>query len=37
MSHTDRVACDITDPDGNHFQVSEEEEQRGGKEAELCV
>uniref|UniRef100_A0A8C3A3I6 Sperm associated antigen 17 n=1 Tax=Cyclopterus lumpus TaxID=8103 RepID=A0A8C3A3I6_CYCLU len=21
MSHTDIVACDITDPDGNHFQV----------------
>ncbi|XP_041635673.1 sperm-associated antigen 17 [Cheilinus undulatus] len=24
MSHTDRVACDITDPDGNHFQVLED-------------
>ncbi|KAM7366160.1 hypothetical protein PAMP_015625 [Pampus punctatissimus] len=22
MSHTDKVACDITDPDGNHFQIS---------------
>lgn len=22
MSHTDKVACEITDPDGNHFQVS---------------
>lgn len=22
MSHTDAVVCDITDPDGNHFQVS---------------
>ncbi|XP_026155171.1 sperm-associated antigen 17 isoform X2 [Mastacembelus armatus] len=21
MSHTDSVACDVTDPDGNHFQV----------------
>lgn len=21
-SHSDRVACDVTDPDGNHFQVS---------------
>ncbi|KAM8746844.1 sperm-associated antigen 17 [Acanthopagrus schlegelii] len=21
MSHTDIVACDVTDPDGNHFQV----------------
>lgn len=21
MSHRDTVACDITDPDGNHFQV----------------
>uniref|UniRef100_A0A3Q3LHS1 Sperm associated antigen 17 n=1 Tax=Mastacembelus armatus TaxID=205130 RepID=A0A3Q3LHS1_9TELE len=39
MSHTDSVACDVTDPDGNHFQVSylpapstlthEEEEQDG--------
>ncbi|XP_031140996.1 sperm-associated antigen 17 isoform X4 [Sander lucioperca] len=24
MSHTDTVACDITDPDGNHFQVMED-------------
>nr|XP_046236431.1 sperm-associated antigen 17 isoform X2 [Scatophagus argus] len=24
MSHTDRVACDITDPDGNHFEVMED-------------
>ncbi|XP_034532729.1 sperm-associated antigen 17 isoform X2 [Notolabrus celidotus] len=24
MSHTDKVACDITDPDGNHFQVMED-------------
>uniref|UniRef100_A0AAQ4R7M9 Sperm associated antigen 17 n=1 Tax=Gasterosteus aculeatus aculeatus TaxID=481459 RepID=A0AAQ4R7M9_GASAC len=24
MSHTDAVACDITDPDGNHFQVMED-------------
>ncbi|XP_073330742.1 sperm-associated antigen 17 [Pagrus major] len=24
MSHTDRVACDVTDPDGNHFQVMED-------------
>ncbi|CAK6967972.1 LOW QUALITY PROTEIN: sperm-associated antigen 17 [Scomber scombrus] len=24
MSHTDKVACDITDPDGNHFQVLED-------------
>lgn len=23
MSHTDIVACDVTDPDGNHFQVSD--------------
>ncbi|XP_029695831.1 sperm-associated antigen 17 isoform X3 [Takifugu rubripes] len=23
MSHTHRVACDITDPQGNHFQVTE--------------
>lgn len=21
LSHTDKVACDVTDPDGNHFQV----------------
>ncbi|CAB1452349.1 unnamed protein product [Pleuronectes platessa] len=24
MSHTDKVACDITDADGNHFQVMED-------------
>ncbi|XP_068569604.1 sperm-associated antigen 17 isoform X3 [Cebidichthys violaceus] len=24
MSHTDIVACDVTDPDGNHFQVMED-------------
>ncbi|KAI4808604.1 hypothetical protein KUCAC02_000658 [Chaenocephalus aceratus] len=24
MSHTDIVACDVTDPDGNHFQVLED-------------
>ncbi|XP_069026480.1 sperm-associated antigen 17 [Embiotoca jacksoni] len=24
MSHTEKVACDITDPDGNHFQVMED-------------
>ncbi|XP_039458948.1 sperm-associated antigen 17 isoform X2 [Oreochromis aureus] len=24
MSHTDKVACEITDPDGNHFQVMED-------------
>ncbi|KAM4611571.1 sperm-associated antigen 17 [Polymixia lowei] len=24
MSHTGRVACEITDPDGNHFQVMED-------------
>ncbi|XP_068444068.1 sperm-associated antigen 17 isoform X2 [Clinocottus analis] len=24
MSHTDIVACEITDPDGNHFQVMED-------------
>ncbi|XP_047456717.1 sperm-associated antigen 17 isoform X2 [Mugil cephalus] len=24
MSHTEMVACDITDPDGNHFQVMED-------------
>ncbi|XP_051284825.1 sperm-associated antigen 17 isoform X4 [Dicentrarchus labrax] len=24
MSHTDEVACDTTDPDGNHFQVMED-------------
>ncbi|XP_060922240.1 sperm-associated antigen 17 isoform X2 [Limanda limanda] len=24
MSHTDKVACDITDADGNHFQVTED-------------
>ncbi|XP_034757010.1 sperm-associated antigen 17 isoform X3 [Etheostoma cragini] len=24
MSHTDTVVCDITDPDGNHFQVMED-------------
>ncbi|CAJ1086379.1 sperm-associated antigen 17 isoform X2 [Xyrichtys novacula] len=24
MSHTDKMACDITDPDGNHFQVMED-------------
>ncbi|GLD53655.1 sperm-associated antigen 17 isoform X1, partial [Lates japonicus] len=24
MSHRDTVACDITDPDGNHFQVMED-------------
>ncbi|XP_044196890.1 sperm-associated antigen 17 isoform X3 [Thunnus albacares] len=24
MSHTDKVACDITDSDGNHFQVLED-------------
>ncbi|XP_063756379.1 sperm-associated antigen 17 [Eleginops maclovinus] len=24
MSHTDTVACDVTDPDGNHFQVMED-------------
>ncbi|KAG7496175.1 hypothetical protein JOB18_013507 [Solea senegalensis] len=24
MSHTDSVACDVTDPDGNHFQVMED-------------
>ncbi|XP_042368348.1 sperm-associated antigen 17 [Plectropomus leopardus] len=24
MSHTDKVACDVTDPDGNHFQVMED-------------
>lgn len=22
MSHAEKVACDVTDPDGNHFQVS---------------
>ncbi|KAM8900354.1 sperm-associated antigen 17 isoform 2-T3 [Spinachia spinachia] len=26
MSHTDAVACDITDSDGNHFQVMEDGE-----------
>ncbi|XP_070710647.1 sperm-associated antigen 17 [Pempheris klunzingeri] len=26
MCHTDKVACDITDPDGNHFQVMEDGE-----------
>ncbi|KAL6118697.1 spag17 [Pungitius sinensis] len=26
MSHTDAVACDITDPHGNHFQVMEDGE-----------
>ncbi|XP_037613814.1 sperm-associated antigen 17 isoform X2 [Sebastes umbrosus] len=26
MSHTDKVACDVTDPDGNHFQVMEDGE-----------
>ncbi|XP_035479939.2 sperm-associated antigen 17 isoform X3 [Scophthalmus maximus] len=24
LSHTDKVACDVTDPDGNHFQVMED-------------
>ncbi|XP_054862915.1 sperm-associated antigen 17 [Amphiprion ocellaris] len=24
MSHTDKVACDLTEPDGNHFQVMED-------------
>ncbi|XP_071333844.1 sperm-associated antigen 17 isoform X2 [Trachinotus anak] len=24
LSHTDKVACDITDPNGNHFQVMED-------------
>ncbi|KAM4536985.1 sperm-associated antigen 17 [Odontesthes bonariensis] len=24
MSHTDKVACDVTDDDGNHFQVMED-------------
>ncbi|XP_056156134.1 sperm-associated antigen 17 [Lampris incognitus] len=24
MSHTGKVACDVTDPDGNHFQVMED-------------
>ncbi|KAF7650798.1 hypothetical protein LDENG_00120320 [Lucifuga dentata] len=24
MSHTDKVACDFTDPDGNHYQVMED-------------
>ncbi|XP_049923564.1 sperm-associated antigen 17 isoform X3 [Epinephelus moara] len=24
MSHTDKVACDVTDSDGNHFQVMED-------------
>ncbi|XP_028285189.1 sperm-associated antigen 17 [Parambassis ranga] len=24
MSHTDKIACDMTDPDGNHFQVMED-------------
>ncbi|KAM9425740.1 sperm-associated antigen 17 [Pholidichthys leucotaenia] len=24
MSHTDKVVCDIMDPDGNHFQVMED-------------
>uniref|UniRef100_A0A665XF12 Sperm associated antigen 17 n=1 Tax=Echeneis naucrates TaxID=173247 RepID=A0A665XF12_ECHNA len=24
MSHADKVACDVTDPDGNHFQVMED-------------
>ncbi|XP_045921356.1 sperm-associated antigen 17 isoform X4 [Micropterus dolomieu] len=24
MCHSDKVACDITDPDGNHFQVMED-------------
>ncbi|XP_026208160.1 sperm-associated antigen 17 isoform X3 [Anabas testudineus] len=26
FSHSDKVACDITDPDGNHFQVMEDGE-----------
>lgn len=30
MSHTDKVACDITDPDGNHFQVSSEDYKKVG-------
>uniref|UniRef100_A0A665XGI1 Sperm associated antigen 17 n=1 Tax=Echeneis naucrates TaxID=173247 RepID=A0A665XGI1_ECHNA len=25
MSHADKVACDVTDPDGNHFQVGYQE------------
>ncbi|XP_067379815.1 sperm-associated antigen 17 [Channa argus] len=24
FSHSDKVACDVTDPDGNHFQVMED-------------
>ncbi|XP_056225932.1 sperm-associated antigen 17 isoform X2 [Seriola aureovittata] len=24
LSHTDKVACDVIDPDGNHFQVMED-------------
>ncbi|XP_075891417.1 sperm-associated antigen 17 isoform X2 [Nelusetta ayraudi] len=24
MSHAEKVACDVTDPDGNHFQVMED-------------
>lgn len=28
MSHTDEVTCDITDPDGNHFQVSNEDRKK---------
>ncbi|XP_040887756.1 sperm-associated antigen 17 [Toxotes jaculatrix] len=24
LSHTDKVACDVTDPDGNHFQVMDD-------------
>lgn len=33
MSHTGEVACDITDADGNHFQVSYEDFKKMG----LCV
>jgi len=33
MSHTDKVACDITDDDGNHFQVS----QKQNKEYQYCL
>lgn len=29
MSHAGQVACDITDPDGNHFQVSFSDQQDG--------
>ncbi|TMS02420.1 Sperm-associated antigen 17 [Larimichthys crocea] len=39
MSHTGEVACDITDADGNHFQVSYEDFKKMGdaRWAVICV